>query len=248
MSCRTPNAGRYKRLANGSWRFRQNSSGGLRNAREPVLPMGGSISCESSFCVLPRNNSRTNDGLRSELQVIVAEFGVYKGRTFAAACFLGRERRLTMRFWAFDSFAGLPDSEGEFRKGQFECGREEFLRTVRRCVGHIADVHVVPGWFSDTLSPENHSISALKAVAIAWIDCDLYESTKPVLEFLTERLSNGSVICFDDWFNIQARPDCGEQRACQEWLTRNPQLRLTPYSRFGWHGQSFDRTSRVLVI
>ena len=62
-----------------------------------------------------------------------AEFGVYKGRTFAAACFLGRERRLTMRFWAFDSFAGLPDSEGEFRKGQFECGREEFLRIVRRC-------------------------------------------------------------------------------------------------------------------
>jgi len=183
---------------------------------------------------------QTMDYVQScKVQGDYAEFGVYKGRTFAAACFLGRERRLTMRFWAFDSFAGLPDSEGEFRKGQFECAREEFLRIVRRCVGHIADVHVVPGWFSDTLSPENQSISALKAVAIAWIDCDLYESTKPVLVFLTERLSHGSVICFDDWFNIKARPDCGEQKACQEWLTRNPQLRLTPYSRFGWHGQSF---------
>jgi O-methyltransferase len=83
------------------------------------------------------------------------------------------------------------------------------------------------------------SQSALKAVAIAWIDCDLYESTKPALEFLTERLSHGSVICFDDWFNIKARPDCGEQKACHDWLTCNPQLRLTPYSRFGWHGQSF---------
>src|SRR5204863_3721987 len=92
---------------------------------------------------------------------------------------------------------------------------------------------------SDTLSLENQSISALKAVAIAWIDCDLYESTKPVLEFLAERLSPGSVICFDDWFNIKGRPDCGEQKACEEWLARNPQLRLTPYSRFGWHGQSF---------
>jgi len=47
------------------------------------------------------------------------EFGVFQGRTFAAACFLARERNLQMRFWAFGSFEGLPSDEGEFTRGAY---------------------------------------------------------------------------------------------------------------------------------
>lgn len=73
-----------------------------------------------------------------------AEFGVYKGSHVCGSMFSGTGAKTAHAFLGIRLFAGLPDSEGEFRKGQFECGREEFLSIVRRCVGHIADVHVVP--------------------------------------------------------------------------------------------------------
>ncbi len=168
-----------------------------------------------------------------------AEFGVWQGRTFSAACFLGRERRLNMRFWAFDSFEGLPSSEGEFRLGEYACSQESFLRNVKKCLGDLDRIHVVPGLFSKTLVTDDPSVQSLNRVAVAWVDCDLYESTVPVLNFLATRLQDGSLLFFDDWFNHKGRSDCGEQKACGEWLRRYPHIQLAEYSKFGWHGKSF---------
>lgn len=167
------------------------------------------------------------------------EFGVWQGRTFAAACFLARERNLDMQFWAFDSFEGLPASEGEFHAGAYAANRDLFLRNVKKCTGSIAGIHVVEGWFSETLSNRNPALNDVRKAAVAWVDCDLYASTKPVLEFLTSRLEDGSLILFDDWFSFKGRSDCGEQKACNEWLRDNPQIELTEYMKFGWHGQGF---------
>jgi O-methyltransferase len=167
------------------------------------------------------------------------EFGVWQGRTFSAACYLARERGLDMQFWAFDSFEGLPSNEGEFQTGTYKCGQEAFLKNVRKCIGDVSRVHVVPGWFSDTLGNGNPQLSHLGPVAVAWVDCDLYESTKPVLEFLTHRLQDGSLIFFDDWYCVKGRSDCGEQRACREWLERNPAIKLMEYAKIAWHGQAF---------
>ena len=168
-----------------------------------------------------------------------AEFGVYQGRTFSAACFLGREKKLKMQYWAFDSFMGLPSAEAEFTPGEFTCDVESFQRNVKRNIGHLIDVHIVPGWYSESLVESNPLLKPLGPVAVAWIDCDLYVSTKPVLDFLTSRLQDGSVLCFDDWFHFKGRADLGEQKACSEWLERNPQIKLVHYNNFGWNGKSF---------
>lgn len=176
---------------------------------------------------------------RCEVSGDYLEFGVYKGRTFSAAIFLADERRLGMRYWAFDSFDGLPATEGEFQKGSYRCDQESFLANVRTCVGPKDSIRTVPGWFSESLKAGNPLLKDLRKVAIAWVDCDLYASTVPVLDFLTDRVQDGSLLFFDDWFNFKGRPDQGEQQACREWLQRNPQISLMPYSRFGWHGQSF---------
>jgi hypothetical protein len=110
---------------------------------------------------------------------------------------------------------------------------------VKSCIGDLSRVHVVQGWFCDSLAKDNPGIENLDSVAIAWIDCDLYESTIPVLEFLNTRVQNGSLIFFDDWFCFKGRPDCGEQRACKEWLQQNPNIQLIDYVIFGWRGKSF---------
>jgi O-methyltransferase len=168
-----------------------------------------------------------------------AEFGVFEGRIFSAACELAQERSLKMHFWAFDSFEGLPVAEGEFAKGSWRSDEARFKTQARRHVRDPQKLHVIKGWFSDTLVDGNPDLAALRKISIAWIDCDLYESTVPVLSFLTARLVDGSQLFFDDWFCLKGHPNRGEQRACREWLERNPQIRLSAHSRFGWQGQSF---------
>lgn len=153
-----------------------------------------------------------------------------------------------MTFIALDSFEGLPEPTGQdavlgytsgFHAGEFACSRENFLANVSSSGGDIDRIITVPGWFNHSLAKDSPAIAGLGKVAAAWIDCDLYESTVPVLDFLTDRLSVGSVLLFDDWRCFRNLPDRGEQRACQEWLDRNPQISLREFVDFGFHGVSF---------
>jgi len=70
---------------------------------------------------------------------------------------------------------------------------------------------------------------SLKRASLVLIDCDLYESTVPVLAFITDLLDQGTIIIFDDWYRYKGHLDKGEQRACREWLDKNPQLELSRY-------------------
>jgi hypothetical protein len=175
-----------------------------------------------------------------------AEFGVYRGDTFAAAAHARRRwRRTTMRLHAFDSFEGLPPVTGSDRGGQFVDGQyaapiAEFEHTLRRHHVDRSSVTVTRGFFADTLTAERREAIGLERCAVAWIDCDLYSSTVTALEFLTPALVDGSVLIFDDWFCYAGHPDRGEQRACAEWLRGSGRgLRLSDYERFHWAGKAF---------
>ena len=79
----------------------------------------------------------------------------------------------------------------------------------------------------------------LTAASIVMVDCDLYSSTKSVLDFITSLVVEGSIIIFDDWFAFKGNPNRGEQLACSEWLEANPGLGLIPFARFGLTQQAF---------
>jgi O-methyltransferase len=172
-----------------------------------------------------------------------AEFGVWQGRTFVEAYRVARRfRAYDRRFFAFDSFAGLPDIADvdagyQWTAGQFAHGRSVFEARLRRARVPARDVTIVEGFFDQTLSaPEG---IGLDRVAVAWIDCDLYESTVPVLDYLTDRLVPGAVLAFDDWYCFRGARDRGESRACAEWLERNPDISLVRWREFHWAGQAF---------
>lgn len=174
-----------------------------------------------------------------------AEFGVYRGRGIIEADRASRLHGLSDRqLWAFDSFSGLPevtgvDEGGPFTEGEFFCSRPEFERNLRRAGIPSERFRIVEGFFDETLLPQKAAELGLEQVAVAWIDCDLYESTIPVLDFLTDRLVDGAVLIFDDWYCFNGGMDRGERRACAEWLSRNPQLELMEYQKFHWAGNSF---------
>jgi hypothetical protein len=164
-----------------------------------------------------------------------AEFGVLRGATFVEAVRAAQLHKLdSMRFWACDSFQGLPHGGGPFEAGEFAATRKEFEGNLKAHRVPVDRVSVIEGFFDESLpGPISDEI------ALAWIDCDLYESTVPVLEALTDRLVQGAALCFDDWFTHRGDPDQGEQRAVREWLNSHTSLQLVPWRPFSWGGQSF---------
>jgi O-methyltransferase len=169
------------------------------------------------------------------------EFGVYEGRASREAYKAAMRNGFSnIQFYVFDSFAGLPEVTGVdagavFHEGQFACSRADYEKNLRKDKINLSKFEIIEGYFDQTLPGYRNA----SQVAIAWIDCDLYESTVTVLDFLTDRMVNGSLIIFDDWFCFEGGSSKGEQLACKEWLEKNPDIVLTEYQKFHWAGISF---------
>ncbi|MGH9450708.1 MAG: TylF/MycF/NovP-related O-methyltransferase [Terriglobia bacterium] len=150
-----------------------------------------------------------------------------------------------MRFFAFDSFSGLPASTGldrqskDFSECDFDCGISAFYGELRRHRVDLAKVVAIEGWFEKTCQEETIKQHGIKAASIVHIDCDLYESTKLVLKFIEPLLVDGTVLIFDDWYCFRGNPDLGEQRAFAEWTKGLPNWRFSEYQKEGEWRNSF---------
>lgn len=139
---------------------------------------------------------------------------------------------------AFDSFQGLPDiapvDEQEiWAKGRLETAEAEFLRLCHRA-GLPADrLRTVKGFYDDSLTPELQQRLLPRKAAVVYVDCDLYLSTIPVLDFVKPFLQPGTIIVFDDWNCFLGDPEKGERRAWREFLEANPDLRFEPFVQTG---------------
>jgi hypothetical protein len=155
---------------------------GLSTARFVQEKMPNLQPLESRFALLSYALDEVNlDGL-------LLEFGVFQGETIRHIA--GYTKKCVH---GFDSFEGLPEPGGvSQRAGNFDlAGR---LPEVPE------NVTLHKGWFPDTLPAffgENDQM-----VAFAHIDCDIYSSTKTVLDHIAARLAVGTVIVFDEYFNF----------------------------------------------
>ncbi len=114
------------------------------------------------------------------------EFGVYQGSTIQ---FIAQRAKCTV--YGFDSFKGNPeDWRSEYPRGAFALPQPPALPE---------NIFLVTGYFQDTLASflESH----IGPAAFVHIDCDLYSSTKTVLEALQDRIVAGTVMVFDEFFN-----------------------------------------------
>ncbi len=155
-------------------------------------------------------------------------------------------KRLTeMRFHSFDSFRGLPvpkESDkysGQWAEGQMAFGEEDFRKVLDKNRIDMGRVSITAGWFKDTLNDATKKKLNISKAAVIWIDCDLYESTTPVLKFIKDYITDGTIVVFDDWHHFRGNPNYGEQRAFREWLAENPQFTASEFHKYFWHGNSF---------
>ena len=113
------------------------------------------------------------------------EFGVASGRTIRHLAGQAQET-----IYGFDSFDGLPeDWRTGYGKGAFSGALPEMP----------PNVSLVRGWFDDSLP--SFLQRRPEPVTFLHIDCDLYSSTKTVLDLLGGRIRKGCVIQFDEYWN-----------------------------------------------
>lgn len=175
------------------------------------------------------------------------EFGVFRGSTFAQFYHAFRRHGLRVPMYAFDSFEGLPAPAGvdaengydQFGRGQFRCSQPEFVAALASRWVPRSAYTVVPGFYEQSLTPDQRRRLGLGRAAVVWIDCVLYASARAVLDFVAPCLQIGTLLLFNDYYRFRGDPRFGEQRALRELLEREPDLGLTDYAKFGSVGQAF---------
>jgi hypothetical protein len=159
----------------------------------------------------------------------------------------GSDKDRSRHMWAFDSFAGLPYSEDPrdfhrlWKSGAFTTTKDQFLDICARSQIPREQFTLVEGFYRDSLfDPTDARLRSLHDIAIAYIDCDMYTSTKDVLRFLSPRLKNGMILCFDDYYCISPRGSSGERLAFLEFVQEHAnKFGFVEYFRYHWGATSF---------
>lgn len=148
------------------------------------------------------------------------EFGVFRGGTIRYLASRVPHRQLH----GFDSFQGLPETWSGYNL-------EKSAFSVQGKLPQVPDnVKLYAGWFDETLPKWLERNDG--PVAFVHVDCDLYSSTKIILDLLGARFRVGTVIVFDEYFgypNWQRH----EFKAFKEFVeANNIQYEYVAYSRF----------------
>tara|TARA_X000000950_G_scaffold160418_1_gene196329 strand:- start:685 stop:1284 length:600 start_codon:yes stop_codon:yes gene_type:complete len=179
---------------------------------------------EYKFCM---QNIKLDDGL-------FLEFGVYNGASINILSKLKPDKV----FHGFDTFTGLPEDwdmgHKKIRAGSFSLER---LPEVEK------NVILHKGLFDKSITEWMKKYK--EKISFINIDCDLYSSTKTVLEKLNSQIVKNTIIRFDDLLPSPLRPypnwQQGEWRALSEWVEQF-RREIVPISR------SWKQGCTVLVI
>lgn len=146
------------------------------------------------------------------------EFGVDDGESLR--WWLQHLTNSSARFYGFDSFEGLPEDWGKFKKGSFTHeGRMPIITDSR--------AQLIKGWFHETL-PGFLQTHQPKHRKIIFFDADLYSSTIFVLTAMAPHLQTGDFLLFDEFFAPQH-----EFKALVDFLKSHPQINVKPLAAFG---------------
>jgi O-methyltransferase len=173
----------------------------------------------------------------SQVEGDYLEFGVATGRSFTRAYHELQRRRsyhdvsTPIRYFAFDSYEGLPPSDEslkpkQYRHGAYAVAEEAFRANLTVAGVPLDEVVMVKRWYQDLTAQDKLELGLTKA-ALVHIDCDLYVSARDVLRFVGDLLVDGSVVVLDDYFRHRISERTGIRRAWLEFLEEHPHLDAT---------------------
>lgn len=145
--------------------------------------------CLSKSKSLQPVSLETNKNKRFLGQGIIAEFGVFKGKSinyFAKRC-------PNAQVYGFDSFLGL---EEDWSGWILPAGWFSTNGVMPKCE---SNVKLYKGWFTETV-PTFQTELGNKVISLLHIDSDTYKPAKYVLNALVKNLRPGSIIVFDEYY------------------------------------------------
>jgi hypothetical protein len=189
------------------------------------------------------------------------EFGVYKGDSFSESLRIyndyynwiqsqkssEEEWRKKIQwytehqFYAFDTFEGMPENDERhhvFLQGSF-LGKLSDVKQRMNKLKHSERVKYFKGEFGKVHKKQEAEIDKLDKVAIANVDCDLYLSTRDVLEIIKDKLQQGTILLMDDWYQFNADNSSGQRKAVKEFLENNQHIHLEDYVIYSHIGKAF---------
>ena len=176
------------------------------------------------------------------------EFGLYQGQSIVTAYKIHTQiDDFPRHFYGFDSFSGLPplseddnlNDYGVFYEGQFSVSKSQVSANLIKNGMPGNSFTLIEGFYNESLYEESTiEILGDTKAALVHIDCDLYSSAIPCLDFIAPRLVDGAILMFDDWFCYRGREDKGVRRAFNEWSNK-VEYSFTEYSKYSWSGIMF---------
>jgi hypothetical protein len=168
------------------------------------------------------------------------ECGVARGSSATILANLAQEYGRPL--WLFDSFEGLPPAGAVDRELHHERNLDKYTGGCRGDYREVldflsknfprADLHVVKGWFDETLPRE---ASEVGKIAVLHADGDWYESTRTILAAFAPLVEYNGYIILDDYGHwrgckratdehleqFDPKPTLGFAGASQAWFRKN---------------------------
>lgn len=182
----------------------------------------------------PLNHIFEDLQLKQEAGTLWLEFGVAYGRTINYI-----SQFTTGTVYGFDSFEGLPE---DWRKGY-----EKGVFNMNGVPPQVnSNVVLVKGYFDKSLPVFIEDVikkDGVKGISFIHIDCDLYSSTKCILDLLHPYILDGCIIEFDELVEYEGfMGETGELKALWEFVN-------TYNVKYEWIGCTGEQVAiRILHI
>jgi hypothetical protein len=127
----------------------------------------------------------------------IVEFGTDRGGSAIFMAIVAHEFCPGTRVIAFDSFAGMPETDPQrdvHKKGDFHLASDDELRSFAHQIG-VQNLDLVKGYFSETLPTALPSIGPIR---LSHIDCDLYDAVRDSYDGCKPQMVPGGYVVFDD--------------------------------------------------
>jgi O-methyltransferase len=141
----------------------------------------------------------------------IAEVGVYRGGTGRLLARTCPEKTVHL----FDTFTGMPETDGEIDIHKKDDFSDSSLKSVRAFLEDCPNISFHPGIF-----PNSAESLRDQSFCFIHIDVDIYQSARESLEFFYPGMVPGGVMVFDD-YKWEGCP--GIKQALDEFLADKPE-------------------------
>jgi O-methyltransferase len=142
----------------------------------------------------------------------MSECGVYKGGTsYLIAHKMNKQKTL----FSFDTFEGMPVSEGSHNKGDFN--DISFDKVKDYYLSEFNNVNLIKGKIPKSFS----SLHKEHVFSFVHVDVDLYSTSKDCCEFFYPKMEKGGIMLFDDYGMMGYK--LAEKKAVDEYFEDKPE-------------------------